>query len=418
MKQKLKQTFQSSVDERLRDSLWALRSRRDTAVLSVVTRHMLGVRYPAGASQEHLAATMGWLCAAQDATDDDGVSAFYDVRAGTWAPSYPETTGYIIPTFYDYARHSGDASYRQRAGRMADWLLTLQFEDGAFPIGPLWPDWERSPIIFDTGQIIQGLVRAFDETGHTSYLTAAQRAGDWLAEAQDSDGCWRRFTSLGHVHTYNVRAAWALLQLHRASQQERHRCAAVANLDWALTQQDADGWFRQAAFRPNEDPLTHTIAYTIEGLLESGVMLDDHRLVDAARRAADALRHRQGEDGYLRARFGPDWRSSPDWSCLTGSAQMAIIWLRLFQRTGDGAYLQSAIQSNQFLKQTQQRSARLAGVAGGIAGSFPIYGEYEPYRYLNWAAKFFADSLLLQDCVETMPRSVDHRLSDRKQNER
>ena len=268
--QKLKQTFQTSVDERMRDALWALRSRGDTAVLSVVTRHMLGVRYPAGAGQEHLAAAMAWLGAAQDATDDAGVSAFYDVRAGTWAPSYPETTGYIIPTFYDYARHSSDASYRQRAGRMADWLLTLQLEDGAFPIGPLWPDWQRVPIIFDTGQIIQGLVRAYDETGQANYLAAAQRAGDWLAEVQDDDGCWRRFTSLGHIHTYNVRAAWALLQLHRASQQEQHRRAAVANLEWALTQQDADGWFRQAAFSPGEDPLTHTIAYTIEGLLEFG----------------------------------------------------------------------------------------------------------------------------------------------------
>lgn len=418
VKQQLKQTIQANVDERLRDAAWALRSRGDTAVLSVVTRHMLGVRYPAGAGQEHLAATMGWLCAAQDATDDAGVSAFYDVRAGIWAPSYPETTGYIIPTFYDYARHSGDASYQQRAGLMADWLLTLQLEDGAFPIGPLWPDWQRAPIIFDTGQIIQGLVRAYDETGRPSYLAAAQRAGDWLAKVQDDDGCWRRFTSLGHIHTYNVRAAWALLQLHHASQQEPHRRAAVANLEWALTQQDSDGWFRQAAFSPDEDPLTHTIAYTIEGLLESGLLLGDHRLVDAARHAADALRQRQAEDGYLRARYGRGWRSSLEWSCLTGNAQMAIIWLRLHQRTGDSAYQQAAVQAIQYLKHTQQRGAKLAGVAGGVAGSFPIYGGYEPYRYLNWAAKFFADSLLLQERVEALPGAQANTLPDGQRNGR
>jgi uncharacterized protein YyaL (SSP411 family) len=410
VKQKLKQTFQDNVDARLRDSLWALRSRRDSAMLSVVARHMLRVRYPAGTGQEHLEATMAWLCAAQDATDDDGVSAFYDVRAGTWAPSYPETTGYIIPTFYDYARYSGDVTYRRRAERMADWLLTLELADGAFPIGPLWPEWERTPIIFDTGQIIQGLVRAFDETGRTTYLFAAQRAGDWLAAAQDDDGCWRHFTSLGYVHTYNVRVAWALLQLFRAGQQEQHHRAAMANLEWALTQQDPDGWFRQAAFRPDEDPLTHTIAYTIEGLLESGLLLSDERLVSAAQRAADALVDRQAQDGFLRARYGSGWRSNEPWSCLTGNAQMAIIWLRLYQHNGDERFLRAAAEANHFLKRTQRRHARLAGVAGGIAGSFPIYDEYEPYRYLNWAAKFFADSLLLEDCAASPSDRVAREL--------
>ena len=179
-------------------------------MLSAVARNRLGVHYRAGANQDHLAATIAWLCAAQDATAENGVSAFYDVRAGAWAPSYPETTGYIIPTFCDYAVYSGDVSYLDRAVRMTNWLLTLQLENGAFPIGPLWPEWERIPIIFDTGQIIQGLVRVYDETGESSYLAAAKRAGDWLADVADADGCWRTFTSLGHVHTYNVRICLGL----------------------------------------------------------------------------------------------------------------------------------------------------------------------------------------------------------------
>ncbi len=363
----------------------------------------LGVPYAVGSNLEHLQATMSWLCAAQDATADHGVSAFYDVRSGSWGPSYPETTGYIIPTFFDYAASYESETYRERAVRMADWLLTLQLDSGAFPIGPLWLDWERAPIVFDTGQIIQGLVRAFNETSCQEYLISANRAGNWLVDIQDDDGCWRKYTSQSYVHTYNVRTAWALLQLSLVSHDERQRASAVRNFAWALTQQDEDGWYRNAGFTPEEDPLTHTIVYTIEGILEAGVVLDDKRLIGSARSAADSLLSLQTRDGYLRARYGVGWKSQTSWSCLTGDAQMALVWQRLYQITGERTYLDAAITANRYLKQRQPRFSDQQGVAGGVAGSYPIYEGYEPYRNLNWAAKFFADSLILAERLEAEP---------------
>jgi Squalene-hopene cyclase C-terminal domain len=391
----MKRLFRSIVDQRIRDGLWAWRTRGDGSVLSAVLRDLLGRRHAAGSDQDHLQATMTWLCAAQDALAEGGVSAFYDVRLGAWGPPYPETTGYIIPTFFDFAGYSGDDAYRTRAVRMANWLLTLQLPGGAFPIGPLWPDWERAPLVFDTGQIIHGLVRVYEETQREDFLDSARRAGRWLVEIQDEDGAWRKFTSLGIVHTYNVRTAWSLLRLHQVDPEPQIRQAAVKNLAWAVQDQDEDGWFRNAHFRPEEPPLTHTIAYTIEGLLESGVLLQDQQVIGAARRAADALCQRQDQDGFLRARYGQGWSSTLDWSCLTGDAQMAILWQRLYQITGDQGYLHAALMANTFVKQAQNRASRLPGVYGSLAGSQPIFGDYEPYRNLNWAAKFFADSLLL-----------------------
>ena len=391
----MKRLFRSLVDERIRDGLWAWRERGDRSVLSAVTHDLLKRRYAAGSDLEHLAATMAWLCAAQDAMPAGGVSAFYDVRAGTWGPPYPETTGYIIPTFFDYAALSGDDTFRTRAVRMANWLLTLQLDGGAFPIGPLWPDWERAPLVFDTGQIIHGLVRVYEETTRQDFLESARRAGDWLVKIQDPDGAWRKHTSLDIVHTYNVRTTWGLLRLYQASQDPLYRQAAERNLAWALDDQDPDGWFRNAHFRVGEDPLTHTIAYTIEGLLESGVLLGNQKVIHAAQRAAEALCQRQNQDGFLRARYGPGWRSDLSWSCLTGDAQMAILWQRSYQLTGDPGYLRAAEAANAYVKQAQNRASGLPGVMGGIAGSHPIYAGYEPYRNLNWAAKFFADSLLL-----------------------
>jgi len=396
--QDFKHTIGSTLNTRIRPSLWALRVRRDTSVLSAA----LGVRYAVGSTAQHLKATMKWLCDAQDGTADDGVSAFYDVRAGAWCPSYPETTGYIIPTFFDYAAFSKDETYRARAIRMANWLLTLQLDNGAFPIGPLWPNWERKPIVFDVGQIIFGLVRTFEETGRSEYLIAAERAGNWLAEIQETDGSWCKFTSQDYVHTYNVRVAWAILTLNQVSSDEKRREAAIKNLNWTLTQQQDCGWFENAGFSPHEDPLTHTIAYTIRGLLESGQLLANQTFIQAAQMAADALIDKQAQDGFLRARYGRRWESHLKWSCLTGTAQMAVIWFKLYQSTGDDRYKQAALAANYYLKQTQQRKAKV-GIAGGIAGSFPLYGDYEPYRYLNWAAKFFVDSLLLETLLTSSP---------------
>src|ERR1035437_7867019 len=46
-----------------------------------------------------------WLCAAQDksATHEGGVARDFSLIKG-WASSYPETTGYIIPTMIDLAK--------------------------------------------------------------------------------------------------------------------------------------------------------------------------------------------------------------------------------------------------------------------------------------------------------------------------
>jgi len=402
----IKQYFRTLVDAPTRDALYALRTRRDTSVLSATLRGKLNQPLKPESDLAHLEASLAWLCAAQDALPDGGVSALYDMRAGTWGPPYPETTGYIIPTFFDYAAWSGQESYRTRAIRMADWLLTLQLDgadseddpessSGAFPIGPLWPGWEPKPIVFDTGQILHGLARSYEETVAEKYRIAAQKAGDWLVRIQDADGNWSKHVSLGYVHTFNVRSAWGLLRLYQVSQNQKYLDAARANLDWALTQQDPDGWFRQAGFRPEEDPLTHTIAYTIEGLLEAGIQLSEKRYIEAASLAAQALLRKQENEGFLRARYGPGWTSHLDWSCLTGTAQMALVWLRLYPLTRDPSQLAAAQEALRYVKQRQVIHSRLPGIRGGIAGSDPVYGDYEPYRNLNWPVKFFADALLL-----------------------
>src|SRR6266550_8820188 len=60
-----------------------------------------------------VAEAIAWLSRAQDnsLSHDGGVSRDYDLEAG-WAASYPETTGYIVPTVLEYARRTNNEALR------------------------------------------------------------------------------------------------------------------------------------------------------------------------------------------------------------------------------------------------------------------------------------------------------------------
>jgi hypothetical protein len=46
------------------------------------------------------------------------------------------------------------------------------------------------------------------------------------------------------------------------------------------------------------------------------------------------------------------------------------------------------------------------GIVGGVAGSFPIDGEYGSFQYLNWAAKFAIDANLMELDALREPRDT------------
>ena len=116
----------------------------------------------------HLREAVDWIYRAQDATSDRGVSHSYRLGKG-WARSYPETTGYIIPTLLNWAHLSGDDEPRQRALEMANWEMAIQDPSGGVPSLA-----DGSLVVFDTGQVLFGLLAAFRETGQDAYRGAGR----------------------------------------------------------------------------------------------------------------------------------------------------------------------------------------------------------------------------------------------------
>ena len=344
-----------------------------------------------------LPALMSWLCMAQDesASHDGGVARDYSLIRG-WATSYPETTGYIIPTMLAYARQTGLLEYRNRALRMANWLVSIQFRDGGFQGGKV-DSVPRVPVLFNTGQILLGLAAAQADTGR--YLEPMRRAANWLVSVQDADGCWRRYASPfagAGERQYDTHVAWGLFEAHRIDSSQGWGGAGLRNVRWAIGEMHSNGWLPKCCLDDDTRyPLTHTLGYALRGILEAHRLSPEPTILDAARRIADGLLSALRDDGWLSGRLTSDWSAAGHWVCLTGTAQVAHCWLLLYRLTEHSVYLDAARRANGYVRRTVALDGPIAQ-RGGVKGSFPIGGEYGRFQYLNWGTKFLADSLMLE----------------------
>jgi hypothetical protein len=344
---------------------------------------------------------IAWLARAQDCsrTQDGGVARHYCLLSG-WGSSYPETTGYIVPTLLNIARiHGGPLAEeaRRRARRMLDWLVSIQFPEGGFQ-GGLVDSTPVVPVTFNTGQILLGLASGAQAFGDP-YREPMRRAADWLVATQDADGCWRRnptpFAEPGEK-AYETHVAWGLFEAARVeSAGGRYADSALANVRWALGRQRPNGWFEDCCLSDPSQPLSHTIGYALRGLVEAYLFTRDSAVLGAARKTADGLLMAIREDGFLPGRMGPDWRGTVRWSCLTGTVQIAYCWFVLYQETGRPEYREAGRAANRYVRRTIKVDGPLE-TRGAVRGSFPVHGGYCTYQYPNWACKFFIDSHVLE----------------------
>jgi uncharacterized protein YyaL (SSP411 family) len=349
---------------------------------------------------EHLEGAAQWLLHAQAGTPDDGVAHSYDVREKRWHASYPETTGYVIPTLYDYAEHFDKPEYRDAAYRMAAWEIDVQLEDGSVRAGRMDAPEVRGTI-FNTGQVLFGWARAYRESGEERFLRALTRAADWLCDAQEGDGAWRKHPSpftTAQLNAYNTRTAFGLVRAFEACADERYLECAIHNVEWAIGTAEPNGWLPDNCLTKDglAHPLTHTIGYAIRGILEVGQCAGRESHIGHALTMARAVAAHQRDDGALPARYDKEWRPTVSWTCITGNSQMAINWLRLADIAAEEHLAACAERASEFNMSIQDLVHADPGIRGGLKGSHPIGGEYMRYRYPNWAAKFFMDGLMLQ----------------------
>jgi uncharacterized protein YyaL (SSP411 family) len=158
------------------------------------------------------------------------------------------------------------------------------------------------------------------------------------------------------------------------------------------------------SFHEDQEPLTHTVAYTIQGLLELGISASRDDWIEAAAGAADKVRKLQDPaTGAVPGRIAKGYRAAVSWTNTTANSQMAVIWFRLAQATGDRSWAEAGRKVNRFNQSLHELDGKDPGIRGALRGSYPGHVGYGSYCYMNWTQKFFLDALLAE------ARAVDER---------
>lgn len=341
---------------------------------------------------------MGWLLHNQSKMVDAGFGTYYLSKG--WTSSYPETSGYIVPTCIQYAAHSKNPDFLKSAFDCLDWLHTIQFREGGWQSGYIHQ--LRDAVVFNTAQVIRGLMAGY-RAGRSRDLAAAEKAANWILKVQQENGAWAKHNFLGVERVYDAYVAAPLLELAQITNNNLYKEAAIKNLNWIITEKQLpNGWFRDAdnSRHKNAQPITHTLAYTIDGLLDAGLLLNEIKYIQAAEKPARKLAEIFLQNGILNGRYNADWRGKEDF-ITTGGAQLAIIWFKLFRHNNDAFFFEAATKMTALLTALQERHVpETLDTKGALFGSFPFWGRYEAFGMPNWATKYFADALMLEFQLE------------------
>lgn len=292
---------------------------------------------------------------------------------------------------------------------MAWWLVGLQDQSGAFP-GGVFRGGARKPSIFNTAQIIFGLVAFYQYSHNAIFLESALKAAKWLAKVQEPDGRWLSYAYHHNFFpSYYTRVAWPMLMVWQLTGEKEIYEKALKTLTIISGRyNDDNGTIAAWGFQPGKPAYTHTIAYTIEGLLESALLIKEKGgiLWRMGERAALELFKKYEVRGGLAGAYDEKWSGDFGFTCLTGNCQIAFCWLRMYSISRDIRLLNAAVK---VVHEVSKRQFRRQGHPndGGIPGSWPVWGPYLTFRYPNWAVKFYMDLLMAADeelkCLTTSP---------------
>lgn len=269
--------------------------------------------------------------------------------------SYPEVTGYLIPTLLQWGEP-------QLAMRYARWLLTVQRADGSFS-GPGM----ATPFAFDTGQIIRGLAAIAPYLPEAE--AALQKACDWVIATATPEGRLALPESLsgwclpggrGYVNeAIHLYVLPGLVTAGDVLNRPKYMHFVQRSLHYYITHCNLTNFLA-----PNM--LLHFYCYIQEALFDLGAE-------DICRLGMRVLEDIQDDRGVVPA------YANVSWICSPGLIQAALVWLKLQDTT-------HALPALHLARSLQTAS-------GGFPGSVGEGAEYFPDEELSWAAKFYLDAL-------------------------
>jgi hypothetical protein len=343
----------------------------------------------------HSRATLEWLM--RSVEHGRGGSSAHFSFGGGWSKPYPETSGYLVPTLLELEREHPDLGAKEAARGIGRWLLSIQNTDGSWN-GGLHPSRTARASVFNTGQILEGMLCLHRDNAGAGFLSAAARGANWLVSKQDSSGLWPAGDyRASATPSYYTHVLWPMLEVWLETGEHRLRASAEAGLAAILARKRDNGSIERWGFGDGDRAFTHTIAYTLRGLLECSRILDawDDIGSHAVPALERMLRKSELNGARLAGEFDAEWNATSSFECLTGSAQTAINLLLWEREVDDLRIVSAAARLVDRVCDTQNLRHPMPGIRGAVAGSWPIWGRYMTLRYPNWAAKYHCDALSL-----------------------
>lgn len=283
---------------------------------------------------------------------------------------YPEVTGYYIPTLLEWG-------YKDLALNYAKTLRTMQKPEGAW-----YDSGNNQPYIFDTAQILKGLIAIYPLIPEVK--TNIIKGCGWILSNMTEEGrlkpafenCFPEDDSFYSelVHTYCLTPLMDASKLFNKPEYEK---SAVKIKDYYIAN------YKQKIL--NFNLLSHFYAYVMEGLLDMG----ETELIKEAMHNIEKFRNKKG---------GIPGLNNVDWVCSTGMFQLALVYYKLGELE----------KGNELFEYT----CSLQNKSGGWYGSYPIsfinnyftFGNkkahYFPNEEISWANKYFLDALTFKEKLE------------------
>lgn len=344
-------------------------------------------------NKQHASLAIDWLIKASEINRGAGFSHSWSFSEG-WLPAYPETTGYIIPSLDLASRNYNHKDVSLVIKAALDWLNCAQEIDGGFS------DLHKKRQVFDTGQILIGITYLL-RRGDSGVKEMVSKMCHWLMLQQEANGSFVKTAYNGIPHAYYSRVGAALVDAGKLIGNDAVVDAGIRNLNWTIAQQKESGWFGHMSFS-DHPPFSHTIIYTLEGLLAGYRLTGKRDFLDAVVRAASSINASiKAHGGMIRSQYLEGYIPVDEQICVTGLCQWTALCYRL-KRLGVEGFEFEAEKSLKAAKLFQIQSG-MEATNGGLPGSVPIYGRYLRLAIPNWGVKFFLDALLESEMNIELP---------------
>jgi hypothetical protein len=229
-------------------------------------------------------------------------------------------------------------------------------------------------------------------------MDGIEKACFWVTSVPSGNPFTAEIGCLNKNVTYLIRAWNILLEVGKYFNKKKYIERATNEIISIYDYVRNNGFFKNCSVIVNEkDVLSHFLFYTVEGLLRGAITLNNEGMIELVKDFVIKINFNfKYLNNFLPLALNKELTVNYKSTCLTGLSQLAIINYLLYEKLNDNFFLKYGNNINDEVKKRIDLKSKNLSIRGGIQSCYPFTKEYLNYSYINWAAKFFLDALIVE----------------------